>query len=210
MDQNAQLHFSKIYLRTDYLYRTASSFSRATTLRTRSLKKILDSTSPTHQQNFSSGYSSRHYSGSSSPSAGSPSGNANSPNSPGGGLVRHYQIGNFNTIGSGLGSSAPTSPRTPPRSFTVPDIKQQRQRDRPSSYLRGDGNDSVSGNIGIRLQQPPLPPNHQLQLGAGNVLRKSVATMGALIPPGPGRKKGFLSSMIFGGSGDKNKNKAKE
>ncbi|KAF9985302.1 hypothetical protein BGZ75_003174 [Mortierella antarctica] len=195
--QNAQLHFSKIYLRTDYLYRTASSFSRATTLRTRSLKKILDSTSPTHQQNFSSGYSNRHYSGSSSPSVVSPSGNASSPNSPGGGLVRHYQMGNFSTIGSGLGSSAPMSPRTPPRTFTVPEIKQQRQRDRPNSHLRGDGVDSVSGNLGIRLQQPPLPPNHQLQLGAGNVLRESVAAMGALIPPGPGRKKGFLGSMIF-------------
>ncbi|KAF9563419.1 hypothetical protein EC968_004851 [Mortierella alpina] len=187
--QNAQLHFSKIYLRTDYLYKTASAFSRATTLRTRSLKKILDSTSPTHQQNFSSGYSNRHYSGLSSPSVGSPSGNANSPNSPGGGLVRHYQMGNFSAIGSGLGSSTPMSPRTPPRSCTVPDIKQQRQRERPPSHLRGDGADSVSGSIGIRLQQPPLPPNHQRQLDAGNVLRESVATMGALIPPGPGRKK---------------------
>ncbi|CAO3563803.1 unnamed protein product [Mortierella alpina] len=187
--QNAQLHFSRTYLRSDYLYKTASSFSRATTLRTRSLKKILDSTSPTQQQNFSSGYSNRHYNGSSSPSVGSPYANATSPNSPGGGLVRHYQMGNFSNVGSGLGSTAPMSPRTPPRSFTVPDIKQQRQRDHTSSHLRGDGADSVSGNIGIRLQQPPLPPSHQLQLGAGNVLRESVATMGALIPPGPGRKK---------------------
>ncbi|KAF9955791.1 hypothetical protein BGZ70_010117 [Mortierella alpina] len=181
--QNAQLHFSRTYLRTDYLYKTASSFSRATTLRTRSLKKILDSTSATQQQNFSSGYSNRHYNGASSPSVGSPYGNATSPNSPGGGLVRHYQLGNFSNIGSRFGSTAPMSPRTPPRSFTVPDIKQQRQRDRPSSHLRGDGADSARENIGIRLQQPPLPPNHQLQLGAGNVLRESVATMGALIPP---------------------------
>ncbi|KAF9948932.1 hypothetical protein BGZ72_009184 [Mortierella alpina] len=180
--QNAQLHFSKIYLRTDYLYRTASSFSRATTLRTRSLKKILDSTSPTHQQNFSSGYSSRHYSGSSSPSAGSPSGNANSPNSPGGGLVRHYQIGNFNTIGSGLGSSAPMSPRTPPRSFTVPDIKQQRQRDRPSSYLRGDGNDSVSGNIGIHLDLLKLELQNYRSAIAYEVLRTYLEEMYAYSP----------------------------
>ncbi|KAF9127862.1 hypothetical protein BGW39_005498, partial [Mortierella sp. 14UC] len=42
--ESAQLHFSRVYLDTDYLYQTAGPYLKATTLRTKGLKKIRDTT----------------------------------------------------------------------------------------------------------------------------------------------------------------------
>ncbi|KAF9101049.1 hypothetical protein BGX29_006031 [Mortierella sp. GBA35] len=51
--ESAQLHFSRVYLDSDYLYQTATPFLKATTLRTKGLKKIRDTTASVTSSTFS-------------------------------------------------------------------------------------------------------------------------------------------------------------
>ncbi|KAG0320913.1 hypothetical protein BGZ97_012576 [Linnemannia gamsii] len=130
--ESAQLHFSRVYLDTDYLYHTAAPYLKATTLRTKGLKKIRDTSSSVNSSTFSarsspvqSPYASsgvsggngggHHYpsqylyrngggggGGSFSPLA-SPSGILASPSSPGGGMLGRY--GNSSTVTINHGST---------------------------------------------------------------------------------------------------------
>ncbi|KAG0246840.1 hypothetical protein BGX31_008083 [Mortierella sp. GBA43] len=66
--QSAQLHFSRIYMDTNYLHKTASTFSKATSLRPKGLKKIRDSSgSSTFAPRPVSAGPQQRYSGSFSP-----------------------------------------------------------------------------------------------------------------------------------------------
>ncbi|KAG0289285.1 hypothetical protein BGZ96_007120 [Linnemannia gamsii] len=128
--ESAQLHFSRVYLYTDYLYQTAGPYLKATTLRTKGLKKIRDTTASVTSSNFSARSSpvqspyassggsggtggghhhpSQHLyrngggGGSFSPLA-SPSGILASPSSPGWGMLGRY--GNNSTVTINHGST---------------------------------------------------------------------------------------------------------
>ncbi|KAG0080238.1 hypothetical protein BGZ90_000222, partial [Linnemannia elongata] len=136
--QSAQLHFSRVYLDTDYLYQTAAPYLKATTLRTKGLKKIRDTTASVTSSTFSarsspvmspyasgggSGGGGGHHhpsqylyrnsgggTGSFSPLA-SPSGILASPSSPGGGMLGRY--GNTGNLTNNYGSTASFSNFTP-------------------------------------------------------------------------------------------------
>ncbi|KAF9423962.1 hypothetical protein BGZ76_003590 [Entomortierella beljakovae] len=114
--QSAQLHVSRIYMDTDYLFKTANAFTKTSTLRTKGLKMLRDSTGSTSSSiNFAlpsrsnSSSSSHHHipgrlNGSISPLT-SPS--DMQPTSPGGGgLVgrSHSIIYNPNMGGTSNGS----------------------------------------------------------------------------------------------------------
>ncbi|KAG0280167.1 hypothetical protein BGZ95_011093 [Linnemannia exigua] len=108
--ESAQLHFSRVYLDTDYLYQTAGPFLKATTFRTKGLKKIRDTTASVASSTFSARSSpiqSPYASGGGGGSwAGGPGPNYNSGNGGGG----HHHPSQYlyrNSGGGGGGSFSP-------------------------------------------------------------------------------------------------------
>ncbi|KAG0248454.1 hypothetical protein BG011_010261 [Mortierella polycephala] len=162
--QSAHLHFSRVYMHTDYLYKTASALSKANnSLRSKSLKKIRDSSataatlislhtnvrnSPIPQQLHK-----HRYSGSFSLQS---SGQASSPNSPGGGLV-------FGRLNNGQGLP-PMSPMSLNRSFTTPTAKSLKRAD--SICAAYDETEIDSYNRSIQSSQQLRHP----RLSRGNLI----------------------------------------
>ncbi|KAI7819666.1 hypothetical protein BC939DRAFT_249738 [Gamsiella multidivaricata] len=198
--QSPHLHISRVYMDTDYLYKTASSFSKAATLKAKGLRKIRESAgiltfsarSPSNQQ-YISGHQHRR-SGSFSPLM-SLCDAQSVPTSPRGCMIgRSCSIiscsGNlgYNAVGNEASIVSPTSPN---KRFPKPTIVRRQLSDSSETFDRTDA-DSSSIH-----QPPPLP-----QPMAASTLRDGVSVMSLLIP-GQGRKRGLLSTMVFG-SGNKN------
>ncbi|KAF8943912.1 hypothetical protein BGZ47_004907 [Haplosporangium gracile] len=126
--QSAQLHFSRVYLDTDYLYQTAAPFFKATNLRTKGFKKFRDTTASVTSSTFSarsspvlspyassggsggghhhpSQYLYRNSGGGSFSPLTSPSGILASPSSPGVGMLGRHENDSNVTINSGSTAS---------------------------------------------------------------------------------------------------------
>ncbi|KAF9366556.1 hypothetical protein BGX34_001101 [Mortierella sp. NVP85] len=216
--RSAQLHFSRIYMDTNYLYKTAGSFSKATSLRPKGLKKIRDaSSSSTFSPRPASAGPQQRYSGSFSPLAG-PCDAQSVPTSPcsSDGLVeRSHSVSSYNSVNSivaGNGavptasSAVSPSPTPPPtnKRFSLPVMTQRQRADNIDSV------DSENGSIHNYHQnhaQTPPPPTRLPRMSSKqklqeSTMKNSVSVMSLLIP-GPGRKKGLLSFGFGTASGDR-------
>jgi hypothetical protein len=212
--QSAQLHFSRIYMDTNYLHKTVSSFSKATSLRPKGLKKIRDTSgSSTFSPRLASAGPQQRYSGSFSPPTG-PCDAQSVPTSPcgSGELVgRSHSVSSYNSVNSmAAGNGAvPPSPTPPPtnKRFSLPVTMQRHRADNIGTY---DSVDSENGSIHNyrqnHAQAPPapmrLPRMSSKQKLQESTTKNSVSVMSLLIP-GPGRKKGLLSFGFGTASGDR-------
>ncbi|KAF9181359.1 hypothetical protein BGZ50_005570 [Haplosporangium sp. Z 11] len=208
--QSAHLHFSRVYLHTDYLYKTASALSKTNnSLRSKSLKKIRDSSttaatlislhtnmrnSPTPPQLHKHRYNGSFLLQSSE--------QASSPNSPGGGPV-------FGRLNNGQGLP-PMSPMSVNRSFTTPTVKPLKRADSTCILYDEADIDNYSRSIQSpqQLQHPRLSrgsvhygqssqEQEQQDPLVVNALSDRLSVMTNLLPgTGAGMRKGLLSSMV--------------
>lgn len=203
--QSAQLHFSRIYMDTNYLHKTASTFSKATSLRPKGLKKIRDSSgSSTFAPRPVSAGPQQRYSGSFSPLT-SPCDAQSMPNSPcGSGLVgRSHSVSSYNSVNSIAGNGAPTtvplaippSPTPPPanKRFSLPVMMQRQRPDSVATYDCTESDTSSVHNYHQHHAQTPPPPMQLSRMSSKQKLQESAMKNGvsvmSLLIPGPGRKK---------------------
>ncbi|KAF9913651.1 hypothetical protein BX616_009783 [Lobosporangium transversale] len=217
--QSAQLHFSRVYMDTDYLFKAAGASSKSTSLRSKSLKKIRDSASAVAAWPSSpSSLGQQHrYSGSFSPLA-SPHDTHSIPSSPSSynlssALGRSNSIVGIRNSSHAIGNEPSQqeqhdnqkhdSPVSMNKRFSMPTIMKKYPSDSNKNY---DNTDRGSGSPHPQRQGRPL--HHQSQSFAENTIKNSVSVISLLLP-GSGRKKGLISSMSFKNGGD-NKGEAKE
>lgn len=212
--QSAQLHFSRVYMETNYLHKTACSLSKATSLRPKGLKKIRDASgSSTFAPRPASAGSQQRFSGSFSPLM-SPSETQSMPTSPCGLVGRSYSVSSNGSTSSMTGSGSVSTTTTNPSTLSSPTPPPNKRFSLPVMIQRQrgdsiDGTDSDTSSIHNYRQQHPQAPSLQLprmsskQKLQDSALKNGVSVMSLLIP-GPGRKKGLLSSIGFGiTSGDR-------
>ncbi|KAF9581154.1 hypothetical protein BGW38_001940 [Lunasporangiospora selenospora] len=206
--ESAQLHYCRVYMETDYFYRTANTFTKAASLRSKGLKKFRESaTASISSARSSQAFHQHRHSNSFS------SGIANLPGSHSGvmlgrsattaGNYNHNWSGNCNANGSTQFGS-PLSPNSPGnKSLYLSGSGPRRGRADSIATIDSAGEPDYDGNDN-KTHQKAISPKEGVRQSQSSLtidtIKSSVSVMNMLIP---GRKKGLLSSMTFGNRSDK-------